>query len=182
MSKVFISYSSLDKQFVTRFAHDLIIADIPVWLDSYELNPGDSLSRIILGAMNESSFVISVVSRNYNKSVWTSREFNGVLKRESTENKKYLVPVTIDDTPVPRKITDRLVIDFRTDYNDKLKNLVRFFKREKLIHKSIGNTPVKDRYKTVNYIVFPKDFQFTIIEQRYLVVYILQYPGRQVNK
>lgn len=87
-SKVFISHSSKDKEFVVKLSHDLLKKDIPVWLDSYELSIGDSLYDKIFSSLDESNLMIVVVSENYNKSLWTSKEFKAILSKEDRDRKK----------------------------------------------------------------------------------------------
>src|SRR5215469_6104149 len=43
MKTVFISHSSADKPFVFRLAFELLAEGVPVWLDTWELGPGDPL-------------------------------------------------------------------------------------------------------------------------------------------
>ena len=47
MSKVFLSHSSKDKQFVRRLTKDLEEAGIEIWLDEKELLVGDELNKSI---------------------------------------------------------------------------------------------------------------------------------------
>jgi hypothetical protein len=48
MIKVFVSHSSVDKPFVERLATDLRIREsIDVWLDKWEIQPGDRIASKI---------------------------------------------------------------------------------------------------------------------------------------
>jgi hypothetical protein len=86
MAGVFISHSSEDKSFVLRLAADLAIAGVPVWLDSWELGPGDSLMEKIQTGVTISSFVIVVVSPASLKSKWVRQELKaGLLKEAKTK-------------------------------------------------------------------------------------------------
>lgn len=125
--KIFISYSSLDKVFASRLALDLLAAGLPVWLDVWEMEIGDSLYQKIFSGLDSSSYVIIVVSRNYNRSIWTSKEFRAVLSKEDNDQRKILLPLVIDDAEVPLEIRDRIYSNFSVDYDLKIMQLKRFF-------------------------------------------------------
>jgi hypothetical protein len=61
---VFLSHSSKDKAFVLRLAADLAIRRIPVWLDSWELSLGDSLYQSIFSGIDQSGFLIPIISKD----------------------------------------------------------------------------------------------------------------------
>jgi hypothetical protein len=73
---VFICHSSDDKAFVRTLARDLKSAGIKVWLDHWELLPGDSLSEKIQAGLAGSSWLLVVVSKHSVKSRWVRRELN----------------------------------------------------------------------------------------------------------
>ncbi|WP_114940145.1 toll/interleukin-1 receptor domain-containing protein [Mucilaginibacter endophyticus] len=148
MSKIFISHSSKDNDFVKRLAHDLLTNDIPVWLDAYELSLGDSLYDKIFTGIKESNYLIVVISEHYNSSIWTSKEFRAILAKEDKDRKKYLIPIKIDKSEVPLEIADRLYQNFELEYESSVKNLTRFFKREDFSIKSI---PIEKRQIILNF-------------------------------
>jgi len=155
MSKVFVSHSSKDKEIVERISYDLIKNNIPVWLDSYELSIGDSLYDKIFSGLNESNFIVVVISSNYNNSFWTSKEFKTILAKEERDKKKYLIPIRIDSTIVPLEIADRLHQNFQDDFQNSIKQLVRFLKKQEISIKAI---PLSSRQLIISF------HQFTELE------------------
>ena len=74
--KVFLSHASEDKdRFVLAFATKLRQNGIDVWLDKWEMLPGDSLvDKIFEEGLKEASAVIVVVSRHSITKKWVKEE------------------------------------------------------------------------------------------------------------
>ena len=104
---VFLSHSSLDKQrFVVPFAQRLRDAGVAVWLDDWELLPGDSLiDRIFTDGISESDVVIVVLSANTADSNWVKNELN-TAAIQRIKGLCRIVPVILDDTEVPPILQD----------------------------------------------------------------------------
>jgi hypothetical protein len=164
--KIFISYSSMDKTFAGRLALDLLAAGFPVWLDIWEMELGDSLYQKIFSGLDNSSYVIVVVSKNYNRSVWTSKEFRATLTKEDSTQRKILIPVVIDDAEVPLEIRDRIYSNFIDDYDHKIMQLKRFFSVNNI---SIKATPLNQRLIPIvfhDYLHLDKQILINILEDR----------------
>ena len=112
MSNVFISHSSLDKPFVRRLATALVSEGFPVWLASWKLELGDSLLDKIYDGIDDSSIVLLVTSKSAHDSGWVNRELNAALSKESAIGRKFVIPLKLDQSELPLKITDRLYADF----------------------------------------------------------------------
>lgn len=84
---IFISYSRKDSRFVDQLVMNLIRAKHHVWMDRWELNVGDSLTRKIEEALVDSSAILIVLSKNSVKSEWCRRELSASLVRELEERK-----------------------------------------------------------------------------------------------
>jgi hypothetical protein len=147
MSKVFISYSSKDQLFVTKLAKDLLTHQIPVWLDSYEISLGDSLYDKVFPAIEECNYIIVVLSENYNRTIWTAKEYQAVLEKEKRDKRKYLIPIRIDVSEIPEEIKERLYQDFSDHYEQSLRTLVRYFSKE---GSNIAAIPIEQRQVILN--------------------------------
>jgi hypothetical protein len=123
MSNVFLSHSSLDKPFVRRLAAALLSDGFPVWLDSWALELGDSLLDGVYQGIETSGVVLLVVSKASVESGWVSKELNAALVREEQLGRKFLIPIRVDDTPVPLKVADRLYADFTGSFSAPLSAL-----------------------------------------------------------
>ena len=76
---VFISYSHQDKSFVDEFAMELVRNGVHVWLDRWELKPGDSLLTNIESAVEGASALVVVLSKSSVKSAWCRQELTAGL-------------------------------------------------------------------------------------------------------
>ena len=68
--KLFISHSSKDKLFARLLATDLAEAGHIPWLDEWRIKVGESIPESISRALQESDFVLVVLSNNSNQSQW----------------------------------------------------------------------------------------------------------------
>jgi|GEM_PF-1494479 len=126
-NKVFISYSSKDKHLVQRLADDLTNNNISVWYDEWELKVGDSLSNKIQTGIEESSWLIIVISENSTNSKWVNLELKSALTIELDKNGVFILPVLIDDSPIPLFLKDKYYADFRINYEKGLEKLLEVF-------------------------------------------------------
>jgi len=112
---IFISYSHQDKTFVDTLARNLVYARHNVWIDTWELNAGESLLDKVQDAIGESDAILVVLSEHSIKSEWCKRELNAGLIRELDEKRAILVPCIIGDCEIPLFLRDKLYVDFRKD-------------------------------------------------------------------
>lgn len=107
--KVFLSHASEDKdRFVLDFACKLRQNGVDVWLDKWEMLPGDSLvDKIFEEGLKEATAVIVVVSKFSIEKKWVKEELNAaVVKRISTGSK--LIPIVLDNCAVPEALSSTL--------------------------------------------------------------------------
>lgn len=124
MSRIFISHSSVDKNFVRRLALDLLDKDFDVWFDEWRLEVGQKLTDTIKQAVDQYSYFLLVLSENIADSKWVEQEIRWALEREQLTGRLVLLPIKIDDCTVPDNIADRLYADFSVSYVDPLEQLV----------------------------------------------------------
>lgn len=141
--KVFLSHASEDKdRFVLDFAIKLRGLGIDVWLDKWEMFPGDSLvDKIFEEGLKEADAVIIVLSHNSVDKPWVKEELNaGIMKRLSKGTK--IIPVVIDDCKVPEALKSTLweKIERLDEYPESLDRIVAsvYGQTEK---PPIGNAP-----------------------------------------
>jgi hypothetical protein len=121
---VFISYSHSDAPFVDRLGALLFKEQVPVWLDRWELNVGDSLIRRIEEAISDAAAVIFVLSRASVESDWCRKELSAGLVRELEEKKVIVLPLLLEDCAVPLFLRDKKYADFRTDFATGFRDIV----------------------------------------------------------
>jgi hypothetical protein len=98
MKAVFISHSSADKPFVFRLASELLAEGVPVWLDTWELGPGDPLIASLDSALDGSARVLVVMSSHAAATKWVKYEIQKTLEAEERLGQRLLVPITVDDS------------------------------------------------------------------------------------
>lgn len=107
--KVFLSHASEDKErFVNEFALKLGQSGVDVWLDKWEMLPGDSLvDKIFEEGLKGAEAVIIVLSNNSVKKPWVREELNSTIVNR-IQNGTRLIPVVIDKCEVPESLKSTL--------------------------------------------------------------------------
>lgn len=127
MKNIFICHDSEDKPFVRDIAKSLKSYGVKVWFDECELNVGDSLHQKIGEAIQNSSFMIVVLSRTSLSKPWVQREMTAGLARELNRKKVYVIPALLDIDPanMPPMLADKLAADFRHDMRVGVKSILK---------------------------------------------------------
>ena len=115
---VFISYSSNDKSFVEILSQKLVDNRIGVWLDKWEMKPGDSLIDKIQNALEDSSYLLLVLSKHYVQSEWCRKEQNAGLIKEINSKKVVVIPILLEDCSIPIFLQEKVYADFRGNFDD----------------------------------------------------------------
>lgn len=121
---IFISYSHTDAAFVNALAANLVMRNAHVWVDTWELNVGDSILGRVQQAIQDSSALLVVLSKASVASEWCKKELNAGLMRELGEKRVVVLPVLVDDCDVPLFLREKMYADFRTNFDHGLKALV----------------------------------------------------------
>jgi hypothetical protein len=113
--KAFISHASDDKErFVNNFAVALRQFGIDVWLDRWEMQPGDSLvDRIFEEGLKNADAVIVVLSATSVTKPWVREELNAAFIERIERNCK-LIPVVIDECEIPACLKSTLWVRFKS--------------------------------------------------------------------
>lgn len=118
----FISYSHKDKVFVLNLAGDLRRRGIRVWLDEFDIDPGQSWSRQIGSALDSCDQMLLVWSPNALASENVDDEWNYFL-----DVKKTVLPILIEPCDLPYRLHKLQYIDFYdVEYRAAINNLVAY--------------------------------------------------------
>lgn len=103
--RVFLSHASEDKQrFVMSFAEQLRTCGVDVWLDHWEMLPGDSLvDKIFNEGLKSADAVIVVLSQFSISKPWVVEELNASIVARISKGLK-IIPVVIDNCDVPEAL------------------------------------------------------------------------------
>ncbi len=107
--KVFLSHASEDKErFVNEFALKLRQNGVDVWLDKWEMLPGDSLvDKIFEDGLKEAETVIIVLSKNSVTKPWVREELNSAIVNKLQKGTR-VIPIVIDKCEVPESLKSTL--------------------------------------------------------------------------
>lgn len=89
---VFISYSHSDAEIVNKLAAHLVKNNANVWVDTWELNVGDSILNRVQDAIQESSALLVILSKASVQSEWCKKELSAGLMRELDEKRVVVLP------------------------------------------------------------------------------------------
>ena len=141
--KAFLSHASEDKErFVIPFATALRQRGIDVWLDKWEILPGDSLvDKLFEEGLKDANAVLVVISAVSASKPWVREELNTAIVHRITKQTK-IIPIVLDGSEVPESLKS-LVWESIQDVNDYASPLDRivaaiFEHREK---PDLGNPP-----------------------------------------
>ena len=109
-SFAFLSHSGKNKRFTRQLAAGLAAYGVSVWFDEWRVEPGESIPARIEEGFKRCSHFVLLWSKAASVSSYVTRERQSFLHRAITEGKK-VVPVLLDDTPLPPLLAD--VLDIR---------------------------------------------------------------------
>jgi hypothetical protein len=117
---VFISHSHADRNTVARIAEQLREAGISYWLDAEQITFGDPVVGKIEDGLQDSRFVVAVLSAALVRSGWCRAEYGSVLNRElSGDTTRRVIPLSLDGTAdaaaIPMLLVDKLRVDFTSE-------------------------------------------------------------------
>ena len=114
---VFISYSHSDEQIVNKLAAHLVKHNANVWVDTWELNVGDSILNKVQDAIQESSALLVILSKASVESEWCKKELSAGLMRELDEKRVVVLPVIVEDCDIPIFLREKMYADLRADFD-----------------------------------------------------------------
>ena len=121
---IFLSYSHADSQFATKLATQLVKHKVSVWIDQWEMSVGDSLVEKIQGAIEGASALLVVLTKSSIESAWCKKELSSGLLRELEEKRIVVLPLLVEDCPVPLFLRDKLYADFRANFDTGLRSVL----------------------------------------------------------
>lgn len=126
-ARVFLSHSSLDKEFARKLARDLRSHGLAVWVDEAELKTGDSIIEAIAASLPAVDHVAVVLSPNSVSSRWVQKELSLAVSLEIRGQIASVVPILYRPCELPQLLQDKLYADFThpSDYAGALGRLIK---------------------------------------------------------
>ncbi|WP_114814668.1 toll/interleukin-1 receptor domain-containing protein [Paraburkholderia kururiensis] len=112
----FLSHSSIDKPFIRQLAADLTANGVDVWLDEQRIRVGDSIPEKIAQGLAGSDFFLIGMSESSANSPWVQKELNNALVNEVQRRKVHILPLKLDESPMPQILADKKYADFSKSY------------------------------------------------------------------
>jgi hypothetical protein len=122
MSRIFVSYSEADKEFVDRLVKDLQAAGHAVAYDQ-GLAAGSSFANQLTSAIESADFVLLVLSPDSVESPWATTEWQIALAGMTNSN-RHVIPLLVKDCTIPGLLQPFPRINFREDYDSALAALL----------------------------------------------------------
>ncbi len=150
--KIFISYNHGDKKFATKLSLELIASkEIDVFIDHWEMGVGDSLLDNIETGIDDSSFLIVLLSPSSVDSSWVRTELQYAYYKEKELGITFILPVILSDCKMPIHVVGRIYIDFRNfaEYANSLQQLISKIQGDLPFSMHIRNIVGNPTYKTL---------------------------------
>ncbi len=158
--KVFISHSSEDlpeAKNIARWCKDI---GLSTWVDEEEIKIGESWREKIAGAIEESQFVIVLISKEALKSKWMSREWDVLCEEKWSRPDIKILPIKWEDVKSPPflcEYKDLHIKKNKGDYKLIEESILRFLKdtygdtHKVIINEDMGEElkRLKDRIKSI---------------------------------
>jgi tetratricopeptide (TPR) repeat protein len=143
---IFISYAHADHaDWTAKLAADLEQDGFTVFFDRWDIAPGDPLVRRLDEALSSASAGLIVFGRSTGASRWVYTEYSALVQRMEDDEAR-LIPVLLDDVPLPPILGTRVCADFRycdseRRYRDCLAQLEQALRGERPPRSEGGNAP-----------------------------------------
>ena len=133
---IFISYSHADKAVVNNLAAHMVKRNAQVWVDTWELNVGDSIIQRVQEAITSSDALLVILSKASVESEWCKKELASGLIRELDEKRVVVLPVLVEDCEIPLFLRDKMYADIRDDFDVGLSSIMDAVARVSNPHQS----------------------------------------------
>ena len=98
---VALSFAGEDRRHASAIAKLLCDAGVSVFYDEYVDLWGKNLYTHLSDVyQNRARFCVVIISKNYSLKLWTRRELEAAQARAFRENREYVLPLRLDDTPI----------------------------------------------------------------------------------
>jgi hypothetical protein len=97
---------------------------VRVWLDEWEIRPGDMIGLKIEQGLEQSRVLVLAMSCNAFASEWVTLERHRVLFRDPTNAERRFIPLKLDDAPTKDTLRQFAYVDWRKRAEEEYRKLV----------------------------------------------------------
>lgn len=109
-AKIYISYNNRDREIAINISRELKKLGYEITLDVESLTPGQEWRSIIDEALQSSEVFVSLISENSINSQYVLTELGAARAFMRTSKKMLVIPVILDEIPIPKVIEDIQVL------------------------------------------------------------------------
>src|ERR1043166_7025077 len=109
---VLLSHSSRDKPVVRSIAERLRTDGLRVWLDEWEIKPGDSIPAKIEHGLEHSRVLVLFMSAAAFGSDWAQLESGTFRFRDPLNKDRRFIPLRLDNSPIKGSLAQFLYINW----------------------------------------------------------------------
>jgi|GEM_PF-3048892 len=140
--KIFISYSVKDSKIVDQLATGLRCRGVDVWLDKWEIQPGDLIIHKIEMALDECQEFLLIISSESVNSPFVEHEWHTWMMKQfelekqaragNQETRRRIIPIILGKIEIPLflKPYNYLRIENETTYQNIIEKLINLFKNK----------------------------------------------------
>jgi hypothetical protein len=121
---VFLNYSSKDRATVHRIASRLREDGLRVWLDDWEILPGDYVPAKIEEGLERSRVLVLFISESATNSDWAQLEAGTFRFRDPLNKQRRLIPVRLDESRIRGSLAQIRFIDWHDNEINAYNNLL----------------------------------------------------------
>lgn len=115
--RVFVSYSRLDSEVADKISAALKQAGHQIWKWDETLRPGDNIAKKTSEGIEGADAFLLIVSSNSLASESVMHEFSALALSEISKRELKIIPVLIDQTPVPSYLSSYFHLDISQDFD-----------------------------------------------------------------
>lgn len=112
---VFLSHSSLDKERVRRLGEQLRADGLRVWLDAFEIRPGDHIGAQLDAGLEGSRVLLLCMSPHAFGSEWVQLEHWSRRFRDPLNRERRFLPVLFETCDLPDSLAAYRYVDYRAE-------------------------------------------------------------------
>jgi TIR domain len=114
--KVFISHSATDREMALKIEQELLLSGIQTWTYETQIKAGEGIASKVESALESADYVLVLLSKAALQSGWVKREADTRLMDDLAAGRETIVPILLDNVPVPYLLKSVKWIDFRSSF------------------------------------------------------------------